>query len=186
MAEKLENEPPFLSGNIVELHKLQTSDVSYEYLEWIHNPDINMFLESGFFPQTLSDLRNYVVDCNGNSDIILFKIVHRDTNQHVGNVKLGHIDWIHRRSPVGILIGNAEFHAKGLGTETLELICDYSFRKLNLHKLTAGVDAGNTSSIKLFKKLGFIEAGVLTDHSYRLGNYNDSIMFELIRSEFIC
>jgi RimJ/RimL family protein N-acetyltransferase len=185
MAEKLESEPSFLSGNIVELHKLQTNDVSYEYLNWIHDSDINLFLESGFFPQTLSDLRKYVTDCDESSKIILFKIVHKDTNQHVGNIKLGDINWIHRRSPVGILIGNAEFRGKGLGTETLELICDYSFRTLNLHKLTAGVDAGNASSIKLFKKLGFVEAGVLTDHSYRVGNYNDSLIFELIRSEFI-
>jgi len=173
--------PPFLNGHNIELHKLVLDDVSDEYLSWIHDEKINKYLESGFFPQTKEDLIRYDRINNENSQIILFKIIHKDANLHIGNVKLGPINWIHRRSPVGILIGNADFHQNGVGTEALELICDYSFRTLNLNKLTAGVDADNTSSIKLFEKLGFERAGVFTDHSFREGNYNDSLLYELLR-----
>jgi len=43
------------------------------------------------------------------SNNVILAIVDIDSDAHIGNIKLGPINWISRISPLGIMIGNKEF-----------------------------------------------------------------------------
>jgi len=53
---------------------------------------------------------------------------------------------------------------------------DYAFKRLNLHKVTAGVVAIHDASIKAFQKAGFEIEGVRKKHCFFNGKYVDAIL----------
>lgn len=52
-----------------------------------------------------------------------------------------------------------DFAGKGLMTEGMRLVIDHAFKKLRLHRVEANIQAGNTASINLVKRLNFTKEG---------------------------
>ncbi len=61
---------------------------------------------------------------------MFFGIFVIETREHIGNIKIGNIDQIHRFADVGLLIGEASARGKGYGTEAILLACRYAFGNL--------------------------------------------------------
>jgi ribosomal-protein-alanine N-acetyltransferase len=59
---------------------------------------------------------------------------------------------------LGYQIG-AEFARQGYMTEALQLMLRYAFVDLKLHRLEANIQPGNTASIALVKRAGFVREG---------------------------
>jgi RimJ/RimL family protein N-acetyltransferase len=171
----------FIDGKRIYLRKIKISDVSKKYLDWMRDPNVNQFLESRFDTWSIQKLRNYVRKINRNRDCLFWAIISRDLNEHIGNIKLGPINWIHKYSDLGIIIGEKSYWGKGLATETIKLVVDYSFNKLRLHKLTAGTYKNNIGSIKAFRKTGFLVEGIRKKQYFYRGKYVDGILLGLIR-----
>lgn len=169
-------EIPTLRGSNVLLSPMMESDVTSSYLEWLSNPKINRFLETRFQDHTLDSLREFVRGFQDNPNSILFKIELVDSLQHVGNVKLGPIDWNHGFADTGILIGDESLHGRGIGTEVIVLIRDYAFHELSLRKLMASAYEENVGSIKLYQRAGFEIEGV-RKRQYELdGDYTGLVL----------
>ena len=151
---------PTLTGSKVSLSQMLENDVTSTYLEWITDPDINRYLEARFQTHSVNSLRRYVNDLHTDHNSVLFKIEMVTTGEHVGNIKLGPINWNHRFSDIGIVIGDKAHHRKGIGTESLTLVRDYAFNVLALNKLNAGAYESNKGSIKLFERGGFEIEGI--------------------------
>jgi ribosomal-protein-alanine N-acetyltransferase len=149
-----------LEGKLISLREVRISDVKSYYYDWMNNPQVTKYLESRFFPQSEERIEEYVISMNANPDIVFLAIIclHTDdpvnTVQHVGNIKLGPINWIHRFADIGIVIDKPHW-GKGIGTEAISLISTYAFDVLNLHKVWAGILDGNIGSIRAFAKAGF-------------------------------
>ena len=112
-------------------------------------------------------------------------IIHGETEKHIGNVKLGPINWIHRFADVGIMIGEKEMWGHGIGTDAIRLVSEYAFSKLHLHKLNTGVLLGNKASIKAFRKAGFAGEGS-RDNQYRIDSshlYTDDFLMGMINPQ---
>jgi ribosomal-protein-alanine N-acetyltransferase len=58
---------------------------------------------------------------------------------------------------------------KGYMRTGLELLLDHAFSKLNLHRLEANVQPGNTRSIQLLERAGFVKEGYSRDY-LNIGN----------------
>lgn len=164
----------------IKLKLLTPDDVTLEYLEWLIDPDINQYLESRWGSYTLEDLRNYVRS-NNNSNNFLFGIFLQD-GKHIGNVKLGNINWIHRYADIGIIIGDKSYWGKGYGTKAIELATEYAFTEINLNHLMAGIYANNIASYKAFSKAGYREVGRFTKRRFYKGNYVDEIIMEKVKT----
>lgn len=100
--------------------------------------------------------------------------------ERLGLIDLFDFDPKHRRAGLGILIAEEKHRNKGIGKEAVELLCDYAFDTLDLHQLFANVGADNKRSIHLFKKLGFVQAGLKEDWNYINGRYQDELLFQKI------
>jgi RimJ/RimL family protein N-acetyltransferase len=150
----------------------------------MNDPAITQYLESRFYPNSLETLKEYVISKNGDKENVFFAILLKEGNRHIGNVKVGPIDTIHRFADVGIIIGEKECWGKGYGTEAIRLIADYAFNVINLNKLNAGCYDLNKGSIKAFKKAGFSEEGRRRKQYFCNGKYVDDIAMGLLRFDY--
>ena len=126
-------------------------------------------------------MRAYIEEKSRSRDNVFLAVVHRENDKHIGNIKLGPIDWIHRRGDVGIIIGDKNCWGKGFASEAIGLMADYAFNTLNLHKLTAGYYSPNRACGKAFEKNGFVPEGVRKQHAFYEGTYVDLNLLGLVK-----
>lgn len=175
---------PLLIGDDVYLRGLTEDDADGSYLNWLNDQEVTKYLESGFFPYSKSNLKEYIISKSFRSDAVMLAIVEKKSERHIGNVKLEPINWIHRTAEFGILIGEKDVHGKGYGTQVLRLILDYAFFTLNLRKITLGVVAENTAAVRLYKKMGFVIEGTLKEQSFHNGHYCDTYRMGLFKKDY--
>jgi ribosomal-protein-alanine N-acetyltransferase len=89
----------------------------------------------------------------------------------------------HRRAELGYSITNENFKRKGIMSEALKAIIDYGFNKMNLHRIEALVGSENIASQKLVGKYNFIKEGVLRQHYFIDGKFEDSVVFSKLKSD---
>jgi diamine N-acetyltransferase len=101
-----------------------------------------------------------------------------------GLIELIEIDYIHRRAEFEIVI-DTKFQGKGFATETVQLIQDYAFKILNLHKLYLHVDKENAKAIHIYKKVGFQKEADLKEEFYTDGQYRDVVRMCIFKRQQI-
>ena len=174
----------FLKGERIFLRPMSSSDVNQRYLSWINDAQIARFIDAGFFPTTKKDLDEYYRNIKLSKSDIMFAIVENKNRKHIGNVKLGGINWVHRFADLGILIGDKACHGKGFGTEACILVLEYAFKRLNLNKVFLGCHSNNIAAIKAYKKVGFKIEGRLRKMLNVDGKYVDKVLMGILQSQF--
>jgi ribosomal-protein-alanine N-acetyltransferase len=172
-----------LEGERISLRELRPSDVNANYYRWMNDPEVIRFLECRFATNSMDAIKDSVNKILRDRDSIFLAIMLKNENRHIGNIKIGPINRIHRFADVGLLIGERDCWGKGYATEALRLVKHYAFKTLNLHKLTAGCYEVNKGSEKAFKKAGFTVEGVRKKHRYCDRIYVDTIIFGLLNDE---
>lgn len=175
----------FVDGDRIYLREVRPSDVNENYYRWMNDPAVTRYLESGFYPNSTEGLREYVTRMSGDRDGVFLAIVLKDGDRHIGNIKLGPINWIHRFADVGLLIGERDCWGKGYAAEAIQLVTAYGFDVLNLHKLTAGCYAPNQGSLKAFLKAGYVQEGSRRSHFFCNGKYVDNVLVGLVRPDSV-
>jgi len=148
-----------LEGKRLRLKPIQVSDASKEYVNWLNSKEINQFLESRFKRHNIQNLKNYIKKVKKDKNTYFFVILVKENGKHIGNIKLGPIDWNHKFGEIGIMIGDKNSWGKEYAKEAICIISDFAFKKLKLHKLTAGSYENNKRSISTFLKAGFFKEG---------------------------
>ena len=181
--------PLFLRGKRVGLRALDKSDIGPRYLTWLQDRDITRHLETGAFPLTLDDLHRYYAHFAAPSAAppacVFFAIQHLATSEHIGNIKLEPIHWLHRTATLGLVIGDKRFHGQGLGEEATRLCLRYAFERLGLRKVSLGVLASNTRAFQLYRRLGFVVEGCKRQEYWSDGAYHDAHVMGLFAHEFL-
>jgi RimJ/RimL family protein N-acetyltransferase len=129
-------------------------------------------------------MENYYRSVILNPANVALAIVETATDRHVGNVKIGPINWVHRCAEFGILIGAKDCWGKGYGSEATSLIVEYAFRRLNLHKITLGVHAEHVGAIRAYQHAGFREEGRLHEALFLEGRYSDKVLMGVTAEQF--
>jgi RimJ/RimL family protein N-acetyltransferase len=171
---------PYMLGERIYLREVRLTDVNQDYCRWMNDPEVTKYTESRFSSYEIDSLtesvRQKLADCNS----VFLTIMRKDTEQHIGNIKLGHIDWPHRLADIGVMIGDKECWGNGYATEAISLVVQFAFQELNLHKLTAGFYAANKGSERAFLKNGFVVEGIRKRHRFCEGNYVDTVLLGLL------
>lgn len=176
---------PFLIGRKIILRPLVEKDINRNYLTWINDPQVTKYMETGIFPTTLKELKDFYIKIKQSKSDIIFAICDKKTNKHIGNIKLGGINWIHRFADLGIMIGEKAYWSKGYGQEACRLVLEYAFKRLNLNKVILGVYETHEPAIKMYRKVGFkIEGKIKRLLNYK-GQYVDKIIMGIDRKKFV-
>jgi len=149
-----------LERGAIYLRDLTAADATQRYLAWLSDPEVSRYLEVRFAPtHTQERLASFIDDCNTNANVLLLGIILKQDDRHIGNIKLGPIDWNHLTGEIGLLIGDRSQWGKGYARLAISLVSDYAFENLKLCKLTAGCYAGNEGSARAFAGAGFLFEG---------------------------
>ncbi|MCI0577819.1 MAG: GNAT family N-acetyltransferase [Chloroflexi bacterium] len=176
---------PYIAGRQVYLRPLEQEDINERYLGWLNDPEVNRYLETGVFPYTQAELEQFYQQVTGSRDQVILAIVDKESDRHIGNVKLGPIHWVHRRATFGILVGEKQFWHKGVGTEATRLMVAYGFFRLNLRRIDLGVYAEHEAAVRAYEKVGFRVEGRFREAMFHEGRYKDHLWMGLLRSEYV-
>ena len=110
-------------------------------------------------------------------------ICERETSTVIGTCTLFKLDMSHRRAEIGIALGRAAW-GRGLASEALAILMNFSFDTLNLHRLEADVDPDNERSLRLFEHQGFKREGYLRERWHLAGEIRDTLLLGLLAREW--
>ncbi len=140
------------------------------------------YLPDLLLPRTPVQLRAMLDEWNDGHRNFVFACRHEE--ETIGLVTLSDLDAAMGNAETGIMLAGRVWQGKGLATEAMELILGYAFGELGLHRVYARVAVENEPSLKLFRRLGFVEEGRLREAMRRGGRFIDLILFGLLAGEF--
>ena len=172
---------PDLKSERLILRPLSLFHLSQEYVDWLNNFEVSRYISFSENKTTLSELEKYLIDIEKKK--ILFWAIHiKNSNKHIGNIKIDPVIKKFGLCEYGILIGDKSEWGKGYAKEASQLVIDYCFNVLNLRKMTLGVIDCNENAVKLYKSLGFEVEGVLKKQEFHFGKYCDGLRMALFNS----
>jgi diamine N-acetyltransferase len=170
-----------LLGEHIILRALEPEDLNFLYQ--IENNESFWEVSHTQTPFSKYLLKQYLE--NAHLDIYESKqlrllIEEKATKKQVGMIDLFDFNPQHKRAGIGILI-HPDFENKGVASEALSLLINYSFSHLQLHQLYANITSSNSKSLALFKKYNFNEVGIKKDWILSEGKFKDEVLFQLIK-----
>ena len=127
-------------------------------------------------------IKKYLLNIIKSKNDFLFLI--RDKNKvPIGTIKIGHIDWYHKRGELGILIDQAH-QGNGYGSEAISLLIGYSFKTLKLKKIIGGCISKNTAMKKIFLKNKFKKEGFHKNHTFFNKKFVNHVSYGLFNKKF--
>ena len=168
-------------GRRVRLRPFEWKDAQ-KYRQWV-NDSAMVSLVDRALPVTAVEHRRWYESITQDPRHVIFALETLTGKRFVGCIWLYGIDTRHHHAEVRIFIGDTSAWGKGIGKESLSLLADFAFRKLNLHKLYAYVLATNKRALDTFEKSGFAREGFLKKDRYIDGRFVDVIRFGMLRKD---
>lgn len=172
-----------MKGKNVYIRVLEEKDLE-KNTSWMNNPEISEIM--GYLPtKNLLNQRKWFESISIDNSRFIFAICLLENDEHIGNVGLGNIDYISRHCMLNIFIASDKDRQKGIGTEATKLVLDFAFMKLNMNKVHLRTSENNILANKMYSNLGFSKEGVLRQHYFTEGKYENKIIYSILRSEYI-
>ncbi len=162
-----------------ERFSLVTLDESFAgeaYLRWLASEETTAYLETRFADNSPEGLTKYVRTMMSSSESYLFAIVDNNSNQHIGNIKLGPINFNHKTASIGLFIGESSWWGKGVAKEVIAAITSWAFDEIALAKVSAGAYSRNLGSIRAFEACGFSREGHLSNQVLLANGERDDVI----------
>lgn len=116
--------------------------------------------------------------------LFFFLLVNRQTGLPIGECGFNNWAKVHARAELFYSLNHDADKRQGYTTEALEVILQYGFTELGLHRIEALAAGWNTPSIKLLQRYGFIHEGTLREHYCYEGKWEDSEIWGLLAKEW--
>ena len=135
-------------------------NITKKYQKWMNDPEVHKYTEQRYKKHSLKDIKKFVKEKNKSKTEFLFGIFLKKNKilNHIGNIKLGPINFIHLTAEISYFLGEKDLWEKGYTTMAIKKIINIA-RKKKLKKLKAGLYEMNKGSKKVLEKNGFILEG---------------------------
>jgi RimJ/RimL family protein N-acetyltransferase len=141
----------------------------------------------GWIPKTIDEVEIFIGKVSKQIDEpdtwFQFIIIEKKTYKIVGDMGLHFFDTENRQVEIGCTL-NKEFQNKGYATESIKIIIDYLFEKLNKHRIIASIDPDNKRSIQLVERIGFRKEAHLVESLLINGKWVDDLIYALIEKDW--
>ena len=84
--------------------------------------EVHKYTEQKYKKHTLKDIKSYVTQKNKSKNEFLFGIFLKENNNHIGNIKLGPINFIHKTAEISYFIGEKDLWGKSYTTMVIKKI----------------------------------------------------------------
>ncbi len=171
-------------------NNLQLRLISYSDLDAIHGlhilPEVDKYNTLGIpknIEKTKSIINPWIKD-NEKKDIqnYTFAIELNSSKKFVGLIGLKLGGKIYRNAEVWYKI-HPDFWGKGIATDSLNCILNFSFHILKLHRIEGGCAVDNLASSKVMEKVGMIKEGRLRKILPLEFGWSDSFQYAIIETD---
>ena len=175
-----------LTGNLLSLRAVEEEDLK-RLQEWRNNAkfrrhfrehrELNMRQQQVWFEEKV------VKD----DSTLMFSVRRNEDDELMGCCGLVYINWVHRNADLSLYIGWEDVYidTQGYADESVNLLLDYGFRVLGLHKIWTELYEFDEKKKKLFDRFGFRQDGVLRQNYWSDGKWWDSIILSILAQEFV-
>ena len=129
--------------------------VTPTYLGWLKDDETTRWLVKAGPDVGLDEVEAFCRQMIDSDDDCFFAIIDKVNGRHVGNVRIGPIDWEAGTSRFGVMIGEAGARGRGLGAEVMELVENFCFGPLGLTQMRFPVVVANEQAMAMYRKRGF-------------------------------
>jgi len=117
------------------------------------------------------------------SDAAVFAVAELATGELAGEALLWSIDLHNRSAHLGLSLRPA-CRGRGLGADTVRVLCQYGFALRGLHRLQLETLTDNHAMIAAAERVGFTREGATRGSSWVNGRWTDDVIFGLLDTEF--
>jgi len=177
--------------NNLNIHSLETERLilepisikfcSIEYVNWLNDKEVYQYLDTGG-NYTFEGLSEYLTNYTENP-VLFWAIIVKETNSHIGNIKIDPINQRNQIGEYGILMGDKNNWGKGYAKEASKAVIKYCFKTIGLRKITLGVIKDNFAAVKLYELLGFQIEGIYKMHGIYAGKFCDAYRMAIFNHE---
>ena len=170
-------------GKKTRLRALEKSDLAKVW-KWVNDEEVMWFWGEPCNTQSLADVEQWFAKLQGAGSPSKQFIIETKEGASIGRISYEYLDTKHRRTEVGMQIGEKEYWERGYGTDAMIAFLDYLFNELGLHRVYLRVESYNPRALKCYEKCGFTQEGILRHHVFTRGEYHDDLMLGILRDEF--
>lgn len=154
---------------MLTLRPLTEADVTERYLSWFKDERVTRYLEvrSPAKQESIDYIRR-----GKEGGYFLYAIMVDDT--HIGNLKIGPVQWRHKLSDLVTVIGEPGYWGKGYATTAIKQGVELAFG-MGIRKLSAGAYGDNIGSIAAYTNAGFHIEAVLKGQYLLEGQPQDRV-----------
>ena len=148
--------------------------------KYANNRKIWINLRDGFpYPYQLSDAENFLSKVAQQKPRTVFAIA--NDKEAIGSIGLMLGEDVHRfTAEMGCWLAEP-FWNKGIMSEVVRGFTDFAFEKFELNRIFAEPYIGNTASVRVFEKAGFVFEGTLRASVFKDGKVLDQYFYAKIR-----
>lgn len=117
--------------------------------------------------------------------LFYFLLFDKETQLCIGECGFHTWNKTHHRAELFYNLKDDSYKRKGLMTETLDVVIDFGFQDLHLHRIQALTASWNLASIKLLEKFDFKKEGILREDYFVDGKFEHSECYSLLKHERI-
>jgi ribosomal-protein-alanine N-acetyltransferase len=176
---------PYAIGKKIYLRAPIEEDVTGNWYQWLSEPEITAFLVERWWPNTIESQFAFFNSIKNNKERLVLSICDSKTDLHIGVCNLSSINWVHRNADVALIIGDKNYRNGTYAIETMSLLLQIAFLRLNLLNLKSSHVSSNPYTPILEKMFGFKEVGRFSNYMFSNNEYVDLVLSQLKKEEWI-
>jgi len=169
------------------LKQLTIKNYSKKYLNWMNDKKISEFTEQKLLKQNKKRIIEFICTKKKSKKDFLYGIFIKgvekfeDNLLHVGNIKLGPINFYHKNAFISYFVGDRNFWGMNIATIAIEKALVIAKKKFKIKKILACTYKNNVGSMKVLKKNGFLIEAEFKKHLI----YKNKRVNEIFYAKFI-
>lgn len=178
-----------LRGTRVRLRPVEKSDLP-AFTTWFSGYELQRMMTPGAIRLVNTDAEEaWYRSMLDSKDTWLYAVDAIDDPHHpdgrlIGSTSLFRVDGKNRSAMFGIAVADAAMRGRGYGGEIIDLMLEWGFLELNLHRIELRVMAFNEGAMRLYERKGFAREGALRDAIWREGRYWDEHVMAVLRPDW--
>ena len=163
------------------LRPIVDSDIG-NIFKGLSHPDVIRYYGVSFLTlEATAEQMTFYTDLVRNGTGIWFAVCSPDNKSFYGAGGLNSVNKEHKKAEIGFWL-LPEFWGRGIMTEAMELICNYGYDRLGLHRIEGFVESENTGCKRAMSKLGFHWEGTMKDCEIKNGKFISLDIYAKIKS----
>ncbi|MEA2091899.1 MAG: GNAT family protein [Campylobacterota bacterium] len=174
-----------LEGERIYLRELRVEDAEGNYPNWLNDPEVCRYNSHGEILYIKEMAIEYIKSTQDNPACRVFAICENLSKKHIGNISLQAISIKNRSAEFAILMGEKSFWNRGFAKEAGNLLIEYGFKKLSLHRIYCGTSEANIPMQRLALSLHMKKEGRRKEALFKNDIFYDILEYGILKKDYI-